>query len=61
MLYFNSIFTEYLESLHSIVDMFRIALETVGNKHVEYCIGPALQKRVRNVSLLSVPTVSNCL
>lgn len=54
-----SLFTKLacLESLHSIVDMFRIALETAGNKRVEYCLGRALARRIRNVSLLDVPTV----
>ncbi|XP_037943362.1 phosphatidylinositide phosphatase SAC2-like [Teleopsis dalmanni] len=46
---------EVTESLMSIVDMFRIALENIGKNDVSYITGGMLQKRKSKNPLLDVP------
>ncbi|XP_070142749.1 phosphatidylinositide phosphatase SAC2 isoform X4 [Drosophila kikkawai] len=46
---------ELAESLTSIVEMFRIALDNAGNTDVRYVTGGVLQRRKSKVPLLDVP------
>lgn len=47
----------FLESFHSIVEMFRISLETAGYTDVKFSTGGVLPRRKSKIPLLDVPKV----
>ena len=53
----NIIFSYLSESLMSIVEMFRIALDNVGNSEVRFITGGVLQRRKSKNPMLDVPKV----
>lgn len=48
----------FLESMQSIVEMFRIALDNVGRGDVKFTTGGVLQRRKSKNPLLEVPKVN---
>lgn len=49
---------DILESLHTIVEFFNVALVSVGRKNVKVSMGGTLQRRKSKIPALEVPKVS---
>lgn len=50
---------DILESLHTIVDFFNVALDSIGKKNVKVSTGGILQRRKSKIPALEIPKVGN--